>query len=241
MISKVLQTVANGVLFGKKEEYLTPLNDFVKEYQNQVLQFLDALGTAREPKAARKQSAPPAAPPVAAESEVVVRVRNRGRAATTTAFNRRSKSMDCLDSMAPAAIVRQKGGTEKKEKMEGKREPSSADSEKNRMSDSFPPVRSAVCEKSTFDDHTFTYGELMGIIQYLTVYWQKMKPHLIKMDNNSGMKHTENYIQLSVLLEKLGVTSQNVVQQFSEIESNKKKKRSKTSFFSRMRSSSNKP
>ena len=53
-------------------------------------------------------------------------------------------------------------------------------------SGSFPP-QSTAAEKTNFDEHTFTYGELMGIIQYLTVYWQKMKAHLIKMDNNLGV------------------------------------------------------
>lgn len=48
-------------------------------------------------------------------------------------------------------------------------------------------------EKTNFDDHTFTYGELMGIIQYLTVYWQKMKPHLIKMDSNLEVRGEFTY------------------------------------------------
>merc|ERR1712063_223327 len=44
MLSKVLQTVANGVFFGKKEEYLLELNDFVKDRQSRVLQMFDDLG-----------------------------------------------------------------------------------------------------------------------------------------------------------------------------------------------------
>lgn len=43
LVSKVIQTVANGVLFGKKELYLTPLNGFVEEYQTKILQFLEKL------------------------------------------------------------------------------------------------------------------------------------------------------------------------------------------------------
>ena len=32
-----------------------------------------------------------------------------------------------------------------------------------------------------------SYGDLMGIIQYLTIYWKQMKPHLVQMDNNLGV------------------------------------------------------
>ena len=42
-ISKVLQTVANGVFFTKKEAHLVELNDFVEEYQGQLLQLFDEL------------------------------------------------------------------------------------------------------------------------------------------------------------------------------------------------------
>ena len=49
LLSKVLQTVANGVFFSSKEEYLLELNDFVTEHQNSVLQFLDQLSEVRFP------------------------------------------------------------------------------------------------------------------------------------------------------------------------------------------------
>jgi hypothetical protein len=45
LVSKVLQTVANGTSFGSKEEYMMPLNLFVSEYQPKILVFLDKLAT----------------------------------------------------------------------------------------------------------------------------------------------------------------------------------------------------
>lgn len=59
----------------------------------------------------------------------------------------------------------------------------------NKKRNSYLPPTSISDEKTNFDDHTFTYGELMGIIQYLTVYWKKMKPHLVKMDCDSEVKY----------------------------------------------------
>lgn len=44
LVSKILQTVANGVLFGKKEAYLLVLNEFVERYQNRLLDFFEKLG-----------------------------------------------------------------------------------------------------------------------------------------------------------------------------------------------------
>jgi hypothetical protein len=40
LISKVIQNVANGVLFGSKEEYMNPLNSIVHEYIGKCKQFL---------------------------------------------------------------------------------------------------------------------------------------------------------------------------------------------------------
>ena len=43
LLSKVLQTIANGVAFTVKEPYLIPMNEFIHEHQGSVLDFLDAL------------------------------------------------------------------------------------------------------------------------------------------------------------------------------------------------------
>ena len=55
---------------------------------------------------------------------------------------------------------------------------------------------------------TFTYGELIGIIQYLKEYGTTMKQHLMRMDTDLGTNHMEDYASLSAILEKLGVRAE---------------------------------
>lgn len=87
--------------------------------------------------------------------------------------------------------MEQKSNDKKKEKSEDDNSnPGSLNARQGELKDSSDNNSSDIeisTEKTNFDDHTFSYGELMGIIQYLTMYWQKMKPHLIKMDNNLGV------------------------------------------------------
>jgi len=232
MLSKVLQTVANGVLFGKKEEYLLPLNGFVEQYQSQVLEFLDKLG---EPEQNRRRSAS-FCKQEGEEQKVLVRKRTQ----TIDVGRRRSKSVDHLEM--PEAVVRVRSRKRAKaEATKPKKEQTEQTEQKEKKVEetAIPLSKSAPSQTShpNFDDHTFTYGELMGIIQYLTVYWKKMKPHLVQMDNNFGTKHTEAYIQLSILLQKLGVTSQEVTEQLNAISEKRlgSKKKGFGGFFSKKR------
>ena len=41
LLSKVLQTIANGVTFGSKEAYLMELNPFLEQNQERILNFLE--------------------------------------------------------------------------------------------------------------------------------------------------------------------------------------------------------
>ena len=43
MISKILQNLGNGVQFGKKEEFMTPLNDLIDYYLPLIQDFFDRL------------------------------------------------------------------------------------------------------------------------------------------------------------------------------------------------------
>jgi len=45
LISKILQNLGNGVEFGKKEEYMIPLNDLIQHYLPIVQTFFDELAT----------------------------------------------------------------------------------------------------------------------------------------------------------------------------------------------------
>jgi GTPase-activator protein for Ras-like GTPase/SH3 domain/Variant SH3 domain len=45
LISKTLQCLSNGVLFGAKESYMEPLNPFISEHQEQVREFFVALAS----------------------------------------------------------------------------------------------------------------------------------------------------------------------------------------------------
>eukprot|EP00002_Diphylleia_rotans_P025925 TRINITY_DN5147_c0_g1_i1.p1 TRINITY_DN5147_c0_g1~~TRINITY_DN5147_c0_g1_i1.p1 ORF type:complete len:745 (-),score=128.17 TRINITY_DN5147_c0_g1_i1:180-2414(-) len=45
LVAKILQNMANGVQFGGKEAYMTPLNDVILSNQPRVVAFLDALPT----------------------------------------------------------------------------------------------------------------------------------------------------------------------------------------------------
>ena len=58
-------------------------------------------------------------------------------------------------------------------------------------SDPIPePKRSSLSSSLGFPSqggYQFSYSELMGIIQFLTVYWKQMKSHLVQMDNNLGV------------------------------------------------------
>jgi hypothetical protein len=36
LVSKVIQTMSNQILFGAKEAFMMPLNDFIREHQSQV-------------------------------------------------------------------------------------------------------------------------------------------------------------------------------------------------------------
>ena len=50
LITKMLQNVANGVLFGAKEEYMIPLNSFVEDNKETMRQFLVKLAADPEGK-----------------------------------------------------------------------------------------------------------------------------------------------------------------------------------------------
>eukprot|EP01102_Stenamoeba_stenopodia_P019729 TRINITY_DN751_c0_g1_i2.p1 TRINITY_DN751_c0_g1~~TRINITY_DN751_c0_g1_i2.p1 ORF type:complete len:501 (-),score=90.90 TRINITY_DN751_c0_g1_i2:243-1745(-) len=43
LVSKILQSLTNGVLFGEKESYMVPLNDFIKEHTSTIHAFFDKL------------------------------------------------------------------------------------------------------------------------------------------------------------------------------------------------------
>mmetsp|Transcript_13181 Transcript_13181/g.52599 ORF Transcript_13181/g.52599 Transcript_13181/m.52599 type:complete len:767 (-) Transcript_13181:76-2376(-) len=45
MMSKIVQTLSNGVMFGAKEAFMTPMNDFIKENLENVHFVLDKLAT----------------------------------------------------------------------------------------------------------------------------------------------------------------------------------------------------
>ena len=41
LVSKILQNLSNGVEFGKKEEYMSPFNEFIHNNLSQVSQLFD--------------------------------------------------------------------------------------------------------------------------------------------------------------------------------------------------------
>ena len=43
LVSKSLQNLANGLEFGSKEQFMQPMNDFIKENTPAVQQFFDNL------------------------------------------------------------------------------------------------------------------------------------------------------------------------------------------------------
>lgn len=49
MVSKVVQSLANGVKFGTKEHFLTPVNDFLDQFSNPLNKYLKSLATAPTP------------------------------------------------------------------------------------------------------------------------------------------------------------------------------------------------
>jgi len=48
LVAKVLQNLSNNVQFGKKEEYMTPLNSFIEDNSNKMLEFLDKISVLPE-------------------------------------------------------------------------------------------------------------------------------------------------------------------------------------------------
>lgn len=56
LLSKVVQTVANGVLFGQKEAYMMVLNPFIEANQDRLREFLVAVSVSNSP-ASDKQCA----------------------------------------------------------------------------------------------------------------------------------------------------------------------------------------
>jgi hypothetical protein len=48
LVAKVLQNLANGTLFGVKEEYMSTLNDFITENQERMNNYLDEISTPNE-------------------------------------------------------------------------------------------------------------------------------------------------------------------------------------------------
>ena len=207
LISKVLQTVANGVFFGKKESYLIPMNEFVEQYHDKVLAFLDKLGDSEGLERKRSASVELRTPPLVKPQ--------RQRSGTHNAVPSKTYAPSPLSNGAPLSpksqpVSKSKEEKEIKEKSEESKQVPKEETEDVAQEDKTkdeatktettvsrytPPT--APLEKTNFDDHTFSYGELMGIIQYLTIYWQKMKPHLIKMDNNLGV----SIINVIIILE----------------------------------------
>lgn len=49
LLSKVVQTVANGVLFGQKEAYMMVLNPFIEANQDRLREFLVAVSVSNPP------------------------------------------------------------------------------------------------------------------------------------------------------------------------------------------------
>lgn len=191
LLSKVLQNIANGVPFSSKDPFLEPINLFLEENQNRVLEFLDAL----------------AAP----ENNTDIELKD---------------FINSFSMTTPRGSVCQQQPFDDYSRVPGRR--ASIATERPRsfvLSSLFP---SASDFNIALESHTFSYRELMGIIQYLGLYWKPLKVNLVKMDKNNGTVYSEIYIQLSVLLEQLGVIPHEVIDQLTKLDGkNRKKKKSK--------------
>lgn len=245
MLSKVLQTVANGVFFGKKEEYLLELNDFVKDHQSRLLQMFDELARDDTIKTRpRSLSADRLDIPErnslsrrnTATTEDAVRLLRSSEGISnpvmrssphlvTSVLEEDTDSPTSENPEGPSVVLRRKRVSccsTTPEPPPRRRRPE--------VGKPLPPVPPPRLVPRTYADDEFSYGELMGIIQYLKDYWPKMKPHLVKMDNNLGTKHTEDYIQLSVIMERLGVRSVDAENQLSDLEKTHPPKKKRTKF-----------
>lgn len=237
LLSKVVQTVANGVLFGQKEAYMMTLNPFIEANQLRLRDFLVAVS---DDSALLKSS------------EISRNVVSAGvsAGAPSVSFSPRVAGGPTRkplppkplppppvkrNTMPPGAMTPVVPGTPPASRtniakplppIPGK---VAASAEAPSLSrEAFPsPGRSAQPFLSPGRGTpapmvNFDASQLVGLMQYLALYWQDMRKTVEKMDDNPAV-HLENYVLLSNLLTQMGVISPNVADKLTSMDKKTKK------------------
>jgi len=222
LLSKVVQTVANGVLFGQKEAYMMPLNSFIESNKERLLAFLEAVSDDSSLlKSGGIERNTMAVGSAAGKAAVSFNSTVSGAAgARPLPAKPLPPAPGKRNTMPPGAVAAMSAAPPVPAPRTGAApKPLPPIPGQARASAEAPSVMAAPVKHQMVN---FDSSQLVGLMQYLAMYWQDMRKTVQTMDDNAAV-HLENYVHLSNLLTQLGVVSPNVQDQLNSMDKKTKK------------------